>query len=341
MSLPSTMQAAQVKEAGKLEMVQVPVPKPGPRQVLLKVLACGVCKSDELVFHNVFHSLPRIPGHEVIGEVVELGSEVTRWKKGERLGAGWFGGRCDQCRSCARGDFVTCAKGEITGVTHDGGYAEYFVQPEEALARIPEELSDEEAAPLLCAGITVYNSLRHAGSLPGDIVAVQGLGGLGHLAVQYSVKMGFKTVVLGRGPEKKKIATELGAHLYIDTNNRSDPGYEELKKAGGINTILSTAPASALDGLVGLLAVDGTLVVVGVSNEAIPGITPLDLITKRRRVIGWPSGHAGDWEDALNFHVLSKVKTHVEVFPLENAQDAFKAMQENKVLRAVIVPRRK
>eukprot|EP01112_Ceratiomyxa_fruticulosa_P011038 TRINITY_DN2964_c0_g1_i1.p1 TRINITY_DN2964_c0_g1~~TRINITY_DN2964_c0_g1_i1.p1 ORF type:complete len:337 (+),score=70.07 TRINITY_DN2964_c0_g1_i1:573-1583(+) len=334
------MKAVVVTKPGHHEIQERPIPKPGRGEVLIKVLACGVCHSDLGVLNAYYPglALPRVPGHEVVGIVEALGEDVKRWKVGERVGAGWFGGNCFECRRCDRGDFITCQKGKVTGISHDGGYAEYQVQPQEALARVPDGLSNEEAAPLLCAGITVFNALRHTGALAGDVVAIQGLGGLGHLAVQFAVKMGYKTVVLGRGKEKKKHAEELGAHLYIDAKDENDPGFAKIKEWGGANVILSTAPASAMTGLIDILAVGGTLLVVAVDMDQIPGVTPLALLMKRAKVAGWPSGSASDWEDTMNFAVLTGIKPTVTKYSLKDVGQAIKDMESGKVGRAVLVP---
>eukprot|EP01112_Ceratiomyxa_fruticulosa_P016762 TRINITY_DN5109_c0_g1_i2.p1 TRINITY_DN5109_c0_g1~~TRINITY_DN5109_c0_g1_i2.p1 ORF type:complete len:341 (+),score=84.40 TRINITY_DN5109_c0_g1_i2:197-1219(+) len=340
MVFPLKYKAVVVVSKGKFELQEKTITHLEPNQVLVKVLAEGVCRGDEVCVEFGHH--PRVPGHEVIGVVEEVGANVHLWKKGQRVGAGWFGGRCGDCPSCRKGDFATCVKHFTTGLTHDGGYAEYLVQPQEALALIPSQLSNEQAAPIVCAGVTVFGALRNSGAKPGDIVAIQGLGGLGHIAIQYSLKMGFKTVVLGRGTSKKEEALRLGAHLFIDWEERkTDPGVQTLKEWGGANVILSTSPPKALAGTPDILAVNGTIVTVSGSHEHIP-LSPLELLVKRGKVMTCISGSSIDWEDALKFTVLTGVSTQIKTYPLEKAEEAYREMLKGDNFgRIVLVPSQK
>ena len=321
------MKAVQVgKAGGKFEMVERAVPEPGRGQVRIRVEACGICHSDALVKEGHWPGLqyPRVPGHEVAGRIDAAGAEVTLWKPGQRVGVGWHGGHCFVCDACRRGDFLLCATGKVTGITFDGGYQEYMLVPAEAVAAIPEDLPAAEAAPLLCAGITVYNALRHAGARAGDLVAVQGIGGLGHLGIQYARQMGFRTVAIGRNPDKEPLAHKLGAHDYVDSA-AGDPA-QALQKLGGARLILATAPdAKSMSALVEGLGVDGKLLVVGASMEPLT-VTPLQLIHNRRTIQGWPSGTAKDSEDTMRFSVLTGVRPMIERFPLEKAADAYERM---------------
>ena len=321
------MKAVQVgKAGGKFEMVERAVPEPGRGQVRIRVEACGICHSDALVKEGHWPGLqyPRVPGHEVAGRIDAAGAEVTLWKPGQRVGVGWHGGHCFVCDACRRGDFLLCAAGKVTGITFDGGYQEYMLVPAEAVAAIPEDLPAAEAAPLLCAGITVYNALRHAGARAGDLVAVQGIGGLGHLGIQYARQMGFRTVAIGRNPDKEPLARKLGAHDYVDSA-AGDPA-QALQKLGGARLILATAPdAKSMSALVEGLGVDGKLLVVGASMEPLT-VTPLQLIHNRRTIQGWPSGTAKDSEDTMRFSVLTGVRPMIERFPLEKAADAYERM---------------
>lgn len=332
------MKAVQVGKAkGDWELVERPIPTPGPGQVRIKVEACGVCHSDLLVKDGIWPGLqfPRIPGHEIAGLIDALGAGVTAWRQGQRVGVGWHGGHCFQCEPCRRGDFILCRSGGITGISHDGGYAEYMVSPAEAVAAMPEELAAAEAAPLLCAGITVFNALRNSGARGGDLVAVQGVGGLGHLGIQYAQRMGFATVAIARGKDKQPLAQKLGARHYVDSAAEA-PG-EALQKLGGARIILATAPdAKSISALVGGLAPSGKLVVVGAAMEPLT-ISALDLIGGRRAVQGWPSGTAIDSEDTLRFSALCGVRPMIETFPLQRAAEAYERMLNGKVrFRSVI-----
>lgn len=334
------MKAIQVKSAGgDFELVERNVPEPPEGWVLVKVEACGICHSDAMVKDGLWPGIryPRVPGHEVVGRIEKLGPRVNAWKEGQRVGVGWHGGHCFRCDPCRRGDFINCANALVTGITHDGGYAQYMVAPEHSLALVPGELESAEAAPLLCAGVTTYNALRNSGARAGDLVAVQGIGGLGHLALQYADKMGFRTAAISQGPEKKELALALGADIYIDSGFE-DPG-EKLAALGGARVILATAPdADSITPLVNGLGVNGNLVLVGAAFEPIR-VSALQLIPGRRSVSGWPSGHARDSEDTLDFSALKKIRARIEVYPLEKAGEAYARMLSNKArFRVVLKP---
>ncbi|WP_455384627.1 alcohol dehydrogenase [Acidihalobacter prosperus] len=332
------MKAVQVSKAGgEFEVVERPLPEPGPGQVRVKVEACGICHSDAFVKDGAFPGIeyPRVPGHEVIGRVDALGPGVDAFSAGQRVGVGWHGGHCFRCEACRAGDFVNCSNAQIAGVSYDGGYAEYMVAPAEALARVPDALDSAEAAPLLCAGITTFNALRNAGARAGDTVAVLGIGGLGHLAVQYARKMGMRTVALSHGPAKEALARELGAHDYIDTS-AGDPA-EALQALGGARIILSTAPNSAaISAVVGGLGRDGCLLVVGVDGAPIE-VAPLQLIPGRHSVGGWPSGTPKDSEDTLDFSARFDVLPRIETYPLEQAAEAYDRMLGNQARFRVVL----
>ncbi len=334
----SKMKAVQVGRAqGAFEVVEREVPEPGRGEVLIRVAACGICHSDLFVKAGVFPGLvyPRVPGHEVAGVVAKAGSEVTEWKAGDRVGVGWHGGHCFVCEACREGDFINCRNEKITGISFDGGYAEYMVAPAEAVARLPEEMPADQAAPLLCAGVTTFNALRNCGARPGDVVAIQGLGGLGHLAIQYAAKMGFLTVGLVGTADKIPLAIRLGAKYCIDTK-AADPA-KELAKMGGAKVILCTAPDSkAMSALVGGLGTNGKLMVIGVGPDPIT-VTPIQLIGGRHSIQGWASGDARDSEDTLKFSKQTGVQAMIETFPLEKAAEAFERMMSGKVrFRAVL-----
>lgn len=336
------MRVAQVTAAhGPIEVVDRPVPDPGPGKVRIKVEACGLCHSDFLTKEGLFPGLtyPRVPGHEIAGVVDAIGEGVPNWTKGQRVGIGWIGGHCTICQPCRRGKFAACERAQIPGIVYDGGYSEYMITSAQGLAAIPDALSFEEAAPLLCAGITTFNALRHSGAMPGDLVAVQGLGGLGHLGIQYANKMGFETVAIGRGggdqSDKKDFATKLGAHHYINTN-AVNPA-EALQKLGGAKTILATAPDSkSMTPLVAGLCVDGTLMVVGVGPDNIE-VSPGQIVSARRSVRGWPSGTATDSEDAMRLAALSGIRPMIETFPLAEAATAYDRMISGKARFRVVL----
>ena len=338
MAHKTKMKAVQVAKAGgAFEVVERDIPSPGPGQVRIKVEACGVCHSDAFVKYGVYPiAYPRIPGHELAGHIDEVGSGVTPWKAGDRVGVGWHGGHCFTCQNCRRGLFLNCVNGKITGISHDGGYAEYVVVPAESVARIPENLSAADAGPLLCAGVTTFNALRNSGARPGDTVAVQGIGGLGHLGVQYAARMGFRTIAVSRGADKEKLARELGAHEYVDTQTVSTA--EGLQKLGGADLILATAPSSeVLAGAVDGLKARGKLLIVAAAGEPTP-IATTHLLSGRS-IAGWPSGTSLDSEDTMNFSVLCGIKPRIETFKLEDAEIAFEKMMKSQVrFRAVLVP---
>ena len=321
------MRAVQVKNAnGPFELVERDIPAPAAGKVLIKVQACGVCHSDAFTKLGAFPGIqyPRVPGHEVVGIVDKIGEDVPNWRQGQRVGVGWHGGHCGHCRSCRRGDFITCSNGQIPGITYDGGYADYMIAPFEALASIPDELEAAEAAPLLCAGITTYNALRNSGARPGDVVAVLGIGGLGHLGVQFAAKMGCHTVAIARGADKGPLARTLGAHHYLDSVTQDVAA--ELGKLGGARVILSTVTNSkAMTAVLGGLGVDGKLIVVGASTDPIE-VSPLLLIGGRRSIRGWPSGTSSDSEDTLAFSALANIRPMIETMPLERATEAYERM---------------
>lgn len=333
------MKAAQVSRAGgPFEIVERDIPEPGRGQIRVKVEACGVCHSDAFVKNAAFPglALPRVPGHEIAGRVDAVGADVTAFAAGDRVGVGWHGGHCFQCDACRRGLFINCEKGKITGISHDGGYAEYAVVPAESAARIPEGLSAVDAGPLLCAGVTTFNALRNSGARPGDTVAVQGIGGLGHLALQYAAKMGFRTVAISRGADKEELARQLGAHAYVDT--QTAPAAEGLLKLGGADVVLATAPHSeAIASTVGGLKARGKLVIVAAPFEPL-AVSAFALLSGKA-IAGWPSGSAIDSEDTMRFSALTGVRPKTEVFKLEEVEQAYAKMMENRVrFRAVLTP---
>jgi len=332
------MKAVQISKAGgNFEVVERPIPEPGRGQVRIEVEACGVCHSDALVKEGGWQGLqyPRVPGHEIAGRVDKIGPDVTLWKPGQRVGVGWHGGHCFECEPCRRGDFVLCQREKITAIHFDGGYQEYMVAPAEAVAAMPDELHADEAAPLLCAGITVYNSLRNSGARGGDLVAVQGIGGLGHLGIQYARQMGFRTVAIGRGADKQALAKKLGAHEYIDTT--AGRPTEALQKLGGAKVVLATAPDSkSVSELIDGVAPNGKLLVVGVGSEPLT-ITPLQLIPTRKAIQGWPSGTARDSEDTLLYSALTGVRPMIERYPLEKAAAAYEQMISGKARFRVVL----
>jgi D-arabinose 1-dehydrogenase-like Zn-dependent alcohol dehydrogenase len=332
------MKAAQIsKPGGDFEIVEREIPKPGAGHVLIKVQACGICHSDVLTKEGAWPGIqyPRVPGHEVAGIIHELGDGVSAWKQGQRVGVGWHGGQDNTCVSCRRGDFRNCRNLKIPGITYDGGYQQYMVAPAEALAAIPESLSDVEAAPLLCAGITTYNALRHSGAMPGDLVAVQGIGGLGHLGIQFGNKFGYKIAAIGRGSENAPLAKKLGASVYIDS--KATNAAEALQKLGGAQVILATAPNSkAMSELINGLGPNGKLVVIGATFEPIE-VTPLQLISGSRTIQGWAAGTPADSEDTLRFAELSGVRPMIETYPLEKAGEAYaRMMSGNAQFRVVL-----
>lgn len=332
------MKAVQVsKPGGNFEVVERPTPEPGRGQVRIKVEACGICHSDALVKEGYWPGIqyPRVPGHEIAGRIDSVGADVTQWKPGQRVGVGWHGGHCFQCDPCRRGDFINCKFEKITAITFDGGYAEYVIVPAEAVALMPDDLPSDEAAPLLCAGITVFNALRNSGARGGDLVAVQGIGGLGHLGIQYARQLGFRTVAIGRGGDKQALAKKLGAHEYLDTS-AGDPA-QALQKMGGAHMILATAPDSkSMSALVNGLGPRGTLIVVGAGSEPLT-VTPIQLIQGSKTVRGWASGTARDSQDTLEFSAFSGVRPMIERYPLEKAAEAYQQMISGKARFRVVL----
>src|SRR6266404_3235870 len=332
------MKAAQISKAGgDFELVEREVPEPDRGQVRIKVDACGICHSDVLVKDGLWPGLqyPRVPGHEIAGKIDKVGDGVTIWKKGDRVGVGWHGGHDFVCDECRRGDFAMCSHRKVTGIDFDGGYAEYMIAPTEAMAAIPDELPAEEAGPFMCAGVTVFNALRNSGARAGDVVAVQGIGGLGHLGVQYARQMGFQTVALGRGKDKEALAKKLGAHRYIDTD--AADVVAELQKLGGARVILATAPsAKAISALVDGLSVHGKLVMPAAPSEPLT-VSAMPLFLGNRSVVGWYSGTAKDSQDTLEFSALTGVHPMIEKYPLSRVAEAYEQMHSGKVRFRVVL----
>ena len=337
--MKTKMKVAQISKAGgDFELVERDIPEPGPGQVRVKVEACGVCRSDVFVKEGLWPGLqyPRVPGHEIAGRLDALGAGVTARKIGDRVGVGWHGGHDFVCNECLRGDFAMCVNRKVTGIDYDGGYAEYVIVPAETLAAIPDQLPAEEAGPFMCAGVTVFDALRHSGASPGDVVAVQGIGGLGHLGVQYARKMGFETVALGRGKDIEPLAKKLGAHHYIDSSTVD--AVAELQKLGGARVILATAPsAKAISEVVGGLGIDGNLLIPAAPNDPLT-VSVFPLLMGRRQISGWYAGTARDSQDTLEFSALSDVHPMIEKFPFSRVQDAYEQMHSGKVrFRAVLM----
>lgn len=334
----TTNLVAQVgKPGGEFEFVERDIEAPGPGEVRMKVAACGICYSDHLVKDGAWPGLkyPRVPGHEVTGVIDAVGAGVTTWRTGDRVGVGWHGGHCFVCASCRRGEFITCANAEITGITRDGGYQHYMIARQEALALLPEGLDAADAGPLLCAGITTFNALRHSGAGPGELVAVQGIGGLGHLGIQYAAKFGYRVVGIGRGPENAELAKRLGAVAYIDSN--ATDVAQELQKSGGAKVILATAPnPKSMSPLIDGLGIGGRLVVVGAAPGSID-VSPFQLIGRKRGVAGWPSGTAIDSEDTLRFSELTGVRAMIEKYPLAKAKEAYERMTSGNAQFRVVL----
>jgi D-arabinose 1-dehydrogenase-like Zn-dependent alcohol dehydrogenase len=322
---------------GAFQLVQKQFPDPGPGHVRMRVQACGVCHSDSLTKEGMWPGLqfPRVPGHEVAGVLDAVGPDVPVFKVGQRVGLGWHGGHCNYCNPCRRGDFILCENQLVSGINFDGGYADYVIAPANAIALVPDDLKDAEAGPLLCAGITTFNALRNSGARPGDTVAILGIGGLGHLAVQYAAKAGYRTVAVARGQDKGPLAKQLGAHIYIDSTTQ-DPA-KELQKIGGANIILSTVTsAKALEWVIDGLAPAGKFIVVGAPDGPVV-INPFPLILGRRTVAGWPAGSGMDSEDTLNFSALTGVKPMIEAYPLEKAGEAYDRMMSGKARFRVVL----
>ncbi len=336
--MSTKMRAAQISKAGgDWELVERDIPEPGPGQVRVKVEACGICHSDALVKDGVWPGLqyPRVPGHEIAGRVDALGGNVTAWQKDQRVGVGWHGGHCFVCEQCRRGDFAMCVNRKVTGIDFDGGYATHVIVPAAVLAAIPVDLPAEEAGPFMCAGVTVFNALRNSGARAGEVVAVHGIGGLGHLGVQYARQMGFETVAINRGNDKEPLARKLGAHHYVDAT--AQDVVAELQKLGGASVILATAPnAQAISGLVDGLAPSGKLLVPAVPLEPL-SINVFSLITKRSSVAGWYSGTAMDSQDTMEFSALSGVHPKIEKYPLDRVAEAYEQMHSGKVRFRVVL----
>jgi alcohol dehydrogenase/propanol-preferring alcohol dehydrogenase len=337
--MPSVFgRAVQVSAAGgAFEVVQKEFAEPGSGQVRIRVQACGVCHSDAITKFGAFPGIvyPRVPGHEVAGVLDAVASDVPFFKPGQRVGLGWHGGHCNYCSACRRGDFILCENGQISGVSFDGGYADYVIAPANALALIPDDLSNVDAAPLMCAGITTFNSLRNSGARPGETVAILGIGGLGHLAVQFAAKSGYRTVAIARGQDKAPLARQLGAQIYIDSTTQ-DPAVE-LQKLGGASVILSTLTnADALTAAVNGLAPNGKLIVVGVPDKQFE-VNAVQLLMGRRSIAGWPSGTGMDSEDTLNFSALAGIKPMIETYPLDRAAEAFDRMMSGKARFRVVL----
>jgi D-arabinose 1-dehydrogenase-like Zn-dependent alcohol dehydrogenase len=332
------MKAAQISKPGAgFEIVEREIPNPDAGQVRIKVQACGVCHSDMLTKEGGLPGIqyPRVPGHEVAGIIDELGAGVSAWKKGQRVGVGWHGGHDGTCLQCRRGDFRNCVNQKIAGVSYDGGYQQYMIAPVEALAAIPESLSDVEAAPLLCAGITTYNALRHSGAMPGDLVAVEGIGGLGHLGVQFANKFGYKVAAIGHGSGHQALAMKLGANMYIDS--KSTNAAKELQKLGGAQVILATAPSSkAMSELIDGLGPNGKLMVIGAAPDPVE-VTPAQLIFGNHTIQGWAAGTPADSEDTLRFAELTGVRAMIETYPLEKAAEAYARMMSGKAEFRVVL----
>jgi len=331
------MRVAQVsRPKGPLEIVERPVPEPGPGWVRIKVLACGICHSDSVVKEGLFPNIkyPRVPGHEVAGVIDAAGPGVAGWQVGQRVGVGWNGGYCGQCDYCRRGEFFACVNGQVTGIHFDGGYGEYMVAPISAVARMPAELSPVEAAPLMCAGLTTFNALRNSGARPGDVVAGPGLGGLGHLGVQYAAKMGFHTVGIARGKDKEPLARKLGAAVYVDSQSQ-DPA-AELQKLGGAKAILATATSGeAMSAVQGGVAANGTLLIIGAAESM--QVSPLWLLQGCRSVKGWYSGTSIDSQDTLAFSLRSGVRPMNETYPLDRVSEAYDRMMSGKARFRVVL----
>jgi D-arabinose 1-dehydrogenase-like Zn-dependent alcohol dehydrogenase len=328
----------QVDKAGApLKIVTREIPAPGAGEVRVRVEACGVCHSDSVTVAGLFPNVtyPRVPGHEIVGKVDSVGDNVPQWKAGQRVGIGWYGGHCGRCEPCRRGDLVACQNLSIPGITYDGGYADYVVAPAQALAAVPESLKSVDAAPLLCAGITTFNALRNSGAKPPDTVAILGIGGLGHLGVQFAAKMGFNTIAIARGADKEKFAHELGARHYIDSASADVAA--SLQKLGGARVVLATVTdADAMSAAIGGLGYKGEFVIVGVPAKPIQA-GAVGLIMQRQSIHGWPSGTSIDSEDTLRFSEISGVLPLIEKYPLDRAPEAYDRMMSGKARFRVVL----
>jgi D-arabinose 1-dehydrogenase-like Zn-dependent alcohol dehydrogenase len=332
------MKSVQVhKVGGEFQIVERELPEPGARQVRIKVNACGVCHSDSFTVEGTWPGIqyPRVPGHEVVGVIDGAGAGVAEWKIGQRVGVGWHGGHDNTCLQCRRGDFRNCRNVQVPGISYDGGYQQYMIAPVEALVAMPDGLKDVEAAPLLCAGLTMFNALRHSGAVPGDLVGVQGIGGLGHLGIQFANKFGYKVAAIGRGAENAAVAKKLGASLYIDS--RSTKAAEALQQLGGAQVILATAPSSkAMSELFDGLGPNGKLIVIGAAFDPLE-VTPVQLITGSRNIQGWAAGTTADAEDTVHFADLTGVRPMIETYPLERAGEAYARMMSGKAEFRVVL----
>ncbi len=333
----ATMRVAQVSgPKGQFEIVERPMPEPSPGTVRIKVAACGICHSDSLVKEGLWPGIqfPRVPGHEVAGTIDAVGAGVPGWVPGQLVGVGWHGGNCGRCDPCRRGDLFACETQQVTGISFDGGYGEYMIAPVSAVARFPDGLSPVDAAPLLCAGVTTFNALRNSGARPGDVVAVLGLGGLGHLGVQYAAKMGFHVVAIARGKDKEPLARQLGAAHYIDSQSQ-DPA-AELQKLGGASVIISTVTAgAAMSAVQGGLAVKGTLMLIGAAESM--QVSPVILLLGERSIKGWYSGTSIDSQDTLAFSARTGVRSMNEIFPFEQVNEAYDRMMSGKTRFRVVL----
>jgi D-arabinose 1-dehydrogenase-like Zn-dependent alcohol dehydrogenase len=333
----AVMRVAQVpRPNGPFEIVERPIPEPGAGTVRIKVRACGICHSDSLTKEGLIPGIqyPRVPGHEVAGVIDKVGPGVLGWEAGQEVGVGWNGGYCGYCDHCRRGEFFACVRGQVTGITYDGGYGEYMVAPASAVARMPADLPPAEAAPLMCAGLTTFNALRNSGARPGDVVAVLGLGGLGHLGVQYAAKMGFNVVGIARGKDKEALARQLGASVYLDSQAQ-DPA-AELQKLGGAKVILATATSGeAMSAVQGGLAVNGTLLVIGAAESM--QVSPLFLLSGCRAVKGWYSGTSIDSQDTLAFSKRTGVRPMNETYPFDRVAEGYDRMMSGKARFRVVL----
>ena len=334
----NNMHAIQVPQPnGPFEIVERDIPEPGAAQVRIKVQACGICHTDSLVKEGSFPGTeyPRVPGHEVAGIIEAVGEDVTEWKPGQRVGVGMYGGQCGHCESCRGGDISRCSETRLTGITYDGGYADYMIASAKALALIPDGLSAIEAAPMMCAGNATFTALRNSGARVGDVVAILGVGGLGHLGIQFAARMGFKTIAIARRKDKEEMVKRLGAILYIDSESQN--AVEELAKMGGAKVILGTVPSgNAMSAVLGGLGVNGKLIVIGASNELLQ--VPINpLLSGRQSIQGWSSGTSIDSQDTLSFSAHSGVRSMNQIFPLERASEAYELMMSGKArFRAVL-----
>jgi len=331
------MRSVQVSKPNwPLEIVEREIPEPSSPQVRIKIQACGICHGDSVTREGIFPGIqyPRVAGHEIAGVIDALDKDVTKWKTGQRVAVGWHGGHCGYCESYRRGDFVTCRYLQMPGISYDGGYVDYMIAPTGVLASIPDELSATEAAPLMCAGITTYDALRNNGACVGNVIAILGIGGLGHLGIQFAAKMGFNTIAIGRGKDKEELVRKFGARQYIDSKSQNP--VEELVKLGGAKIILGTVPSGkAMNEVLGGLAINGKLIMIGASNETLE-VSPNFFLSGRRSVVGWPSGTSIDSQDTLAFSILFGVRPMNEIFPIEQATEAYELMMSGKArFRAV------